>query len=126
MSRATAKVKRIQSSYMDSYDAKLARQIRRKQKLKLRLSVFFIVLALTVVISLNQMMEKRALYAEKQAEYNHLIEEYDELKEEEVVLIEEIELLQDHDYVLRIAKTNYFFTKEGEIVFKLAEEPPSY
>ena len=49
-----------------------------------------------------------------------------DLKNEEVSLQEEAERLKDEEYVLEIARTNYFFSKEGELIFKLPDEKPAY
>jgi cell division protein DivIC len=69
---------------------------------------------------------QRALHAEKTEEYEELQAELEALKQEEVQLKEEIELLNDESYVLDIARTNYFFTKKGELIFQLPDEDPSY
>ncbi|PXW88461.1 cell division protein DivIC [Streptohalobacillus salinus] len=126
MDTRTDKVKRINSRYMNKYDAHMERQQKRKRLLRGRLMVFMVISFITVVFFAMQYLEKRELYAQKQTEYEVLQEEMNTLETEETALKEEIQLLQDEDYVLRIAKTNYFFTKEGEIVFKLTEETPSY
>ena len=41
-------------------------------------------------------------------------------------LKEEVEKLSDIDYLLQIARKDYFFSKDGEIIFKLPDEEPSY
>lgn len=71
-------------------------------------------------------VKQRELYAEKKEAYEQLEDELATLKGKEADYKEEIELLKDEDYVLEIARTNYFFSKEGELIFKIAEEEPSY
>lgn len=119
-------VKRIRSNYMNKYDAKQERFKRRQRLLRRRLIVFGIIFFITIAAFAHAYIEKQSLYAKKQQEYENLEEELTNLQAEETALQEEINLLQDEDYVLRIAKTNYFLTKEGEIIFKLTEETPSY
>jgi len=119
-------VTRLDSNYMQQYDAYIERQKRKKQRLIRRLILFSIITMLTVGSMAVYHLNQRALYAEKQEEYEQLQKELTVLKDEEANLEEEIELLQDEEYVLDIARTNYFFSKEGEMIFKLPDEKPSY
>ncbi|CQR47470.1 Cell division protein DivIC [Paraliobacillus sp. PM-2] len=119
-------VSRINSSYMKKYDAHVERQRKKKKRLHRRLTLFAIVVCITFGSIITYHMNQRSLYAKKNEEYQTLQEEYKVLQQEEKDLTEKVKLLKDEEYVLQIAKTNYFFTKEGEIVFKLPEEAPSY
>lgn len=126
MRKREEKVSRINSPYMNQYDAQMERQHKRKRLLRRRLTLLGMIVLISFFSLLTYHMSQRELYAEKQAEYEALQQEKQELKTEETSLLEEIKLLEDESYVLRIAKTNYFFTEEGEIVFKLLEEAPAY
>lgn len=44
-----------------------------------------------------------------------------ELEEEKKSLAQEVELLNDDDYVARYARDNYIFSKDGETVVKLPD-----
>ncbi len=59
-------------------------------------------------------------------EYEQLQDELATLKKDEKNMKEEITLLNDEEYVLEIARTNYFFSKEGELIFNIPQEKPSY
>lgn len=50
----------------------------------------------------------------------------EEYKAENNKLNKEIQLLGDIDYLLKIARKDYFFSEDGEIIFKLPDEDPSY
>ena len=63
---------------------------------------------------------------EKQAEYQQLNEKMTQLTNRNETLKEEVEKLSDIDYLLQIARKDYFFSKDGEIIFKLPDEEPSY
>ncbi|WP_208587316.1 FtsB family cell division protein [Gracilibacillus suaedae] len=120
------KVSRINDAYIEQYDAQVKRQKRRKKKLYRRLMLFGIIVSVTMVSLVTFHINQRLKYQDMQQEYTELSEELTTLQNEEKKLTEEIELLNDEEYLLQIAKTNYFFTEEGEIVFKLPEEDPSY
>lgn len=126
MSREKKTVTRLDSNYVQQYDAYIDRQKRKKQRLIRRLVLFSIVTALVIGFMGVYHLNQRTLHAEKTEEYEQLQAELTELQQEEADLREEIELLNDEDYVLDIARTNYFFTKKGELIFKLPDEDPSY
>ena len=118
-------ITRIESNYMQQYDAHMERQKRRKKRLIRRL-VFFSIIALLAIGSMaSYHLKQRTIYAEKREAYEQLESEWATLKKEEEHLKEEIKLLNNEEYVLEIARTNYFFSKEGELIFKLPEESPS-
>lgn len=119
-------VTRLDSSYMQQYDVHIERQKRRKQRLIRRL-VFFSFVALLIIGSMTTYhIKQRILYAEKQEQYEQLESQLSELKSEETDLLEDIELLNNEEYVLEIARTNYFLSKKGELIFKILDENPSY
>lgn len=119
-------IHKIESAYMKHYEAHQERQLRRRKKLIRRLlAVAVIVLVITSVMG-SYHLKQRKTYAEKKAEYEQLQEELTQLKKEEQRYLEEISLLKNDEYVLDIARTNYFFSKDGELIFKIIEENSSY
>ncbi|WP_087974043.1 FtsB family cell division protein [Oceanobacillus rekensis] len=126
MSSEEKTITRLDSNYMQQYDAYIERQKRKKQRLIRRLVLFSIIIAIAIGSTAVYHFNQRELQAEKIEQYEQLKEELATLEKEEAYLTEEIELLQDEDYVLDIARTNYFFSKEGEQIFKIPNEDPSY
>lgn len=123
---ADKKITRLNSDYMQQYDAYMERQKRKKQRLIRRLVLFAIVAALVIGSMATYHIKQRVLQAEKTEEYEQLKDELTALKDKEKDYREEIELLNDEEYVLDIARTNYFFSKKGEMIFKIPDEDPSY
>jgi len=119
-------VTRIDSKYMQQYDAYLERRQRRKQRLFRRLVLFSLIAFLAFGSLTTYHIKQRMLQSDMKVEYEQLEEQLALLKNEEVDLQEEIALLNNEDYVLEIARTNYFFSKEGELIFKILDEEPSY
>ncbi|WP_164670632.1 FtsB family cell division protein [Virgibacillus doumboii] len=119
-------VTRLDSSYMNQYDAYIERQKRKKQRLIRRLVLFSIVVAVTVGSLATYHFNQRALQEEKKEQYEQMEEKLANLEQQEKNLKEEIKLLNNEEYVLEIARTNYFFSKEGELIFNIPEEDPSY
>ncbi|MFS0749645.1 FtsB family cell division protein [Oceanobacillus sp. 1P07AA] len=126
MANRKKNVTRLDSNYMQQHDVYIERQKRKKQRLVRRLVLFGLVIAIAFGSMTAYHVNQRAAKADKLEEYQQLEEELAQLKKQETNLEEEIHLLQDEDYVLDIARTNYFFSKEGEKIFKLPDEDPSY
>jgi cell division protein DivIC len=120
------RVTKLDSQYTRNYDAYLERLKKRRRKLYRRLTLFAIVIIALFSGLISYHLDQRTLYKEKQAEYEQLQKNLEELKAEEKNLLEEINLLQDTEYILQIARRDYFLSKEGEIIFKIPEEEESY
>lgn len=104
----------------------MERQKRRKKRLVRRLVAFSILMIIVFATMTGYHLKQREIHAEKLEQYEQLEKELTELKEKESNLNEEIELLHNEDYVLDIARTNYFFSKDGELIFKVPDEELSY
>ena len=126
MTKRKKKVTRLDSSYMNQYDAYIDRQNRKKQRLFRRLVLFSMIALLAIGSLATHHFKQRALYAEKNEQYEQLTDQLTTLKVEEDNFNEEILLLNNEEYVLEIARTNYFFSKKGELIFKIPDESPSY
>lgn len=119
-------VRKIDSAYMKHYNAHMERQQRRRKQLIRRLVLFSFVVLLITGSMVSYHIKQRSLYAQKESEFEQLEEKLSQLNAEEKDLQEEITLLNNDEYILDLARTNYFFSKEGELIFKIIEEEPSY
>ncbi|GIO28143.1 FtsB family cell division protein [Ornithinibacillus bavariensis] len=119
-------VTRINSTYHDQYDAYILRQKRKKQRLIRRLVLFTIVIAMITFGMAIYHFQQRSLYTEKKEEYQNLQEELASMKKDEENYKEEIQLLNDDAYILEIARTKYFLSRKGELIFKTPEDDTSY
>lgn len=120
------KVSQLHTGYKEQHDAYLERQKRRRKRLMRRLVLFSAVALVVVGTMVTYHLKQRGLQAEKKQEYQETQEELTSLQNEEEQLSDEVDLLNDDEYVLEIARTNYFFSKEGELIFKMPDEEPSY
>ncbi|HLS20491.1 MAG TPA: septum formation initiator family protein [Bacillota bacterium] len=118
-------VTKLESNYMEQYEAHMKRQQRRRKKLVRRLVTASIITAIIVGFLTSYHVNQRLLYAKKANEYEQMQAELETLKSEQVALEEEIELLNNDDYVLEIARSNYFYSKKGELLFKLPDKGAS-
>lgn len=119
-------VTKLNSSYVKSHDAHLDRQRRKKKRLMRRVVVFFVLCLIVFGGLATYHINQRIVQAEKKEQHDDLLKKQANLQKEEKQLTNEIELLKDEDYVLEIARTNYFFSKKGEKIFKIPDKDPTY
>lgn len=126
MGKKAKRIYSIESEYMERYEQQQKRKKRRKTGLVRRLVVAGIVmLAITSLIA-HYHIGQRTVYSEKMTQYETLQAELADLEKVENELIEEIGLLKDDAYILDIARTNYFLSREGELIFQLEDFNSSY
>lgn len=95
----------------------------KNKKRFIRRLTLFLTFSLTVIISLSVTFYKQeAAVNKQQAEIEKLTKELDELKTEERNVRDEIQKLNDDDYIAKIARRDYFFSKEGEVIFPISKE----
>lgn len=119
-------VTRLDSMYMQQYDAYIERQERRRKRLMRRLVIFSIIALFVIGSMATYHIKQRVVHAEKSEQYEQFKKELASLQKEEKHFLEEISLLNNDDYVLELARKNYFFSKEGELIFKVDEKSTSY
>lgn len=124
--RTSRKVTKIQSAYVFEQDQKIAQRKHEKKRLYRRLIAAAIIFVLISGSLLIYHLNQRELLNEKKAEYNQMMAELEEIENENDQLKHEIKLLSDIEYLLQIARKDYFLSKDGEIIFKLPDEEPSY
>lgn len=106
---------------MENYDRAVQRQQLQKRRLIQRLITIGIIFTIAFAVLISYHVKQRTLYAEKASEHEALTTEMTELEKEKKALLEEIDLLNDEEYILDIARTNYFLSKEGELIFQIDE-----
>lgn len=121
MTRPNKTIAQIQSEYMNQYNAKVARDQRRKKRLMQRLIMFSVVVAIVFGTMTMYHVNQRSIHAEKAEEFEQLQKQMTFLDKQEKELQEEIDLLSDKEYILDIARTNYFLSKKGELIFQVQD-----
>lgn len=93
----------------------------KKKHLLRRLLVFFLCF-FTVIVGVNiTFYQQKVSVKEKQREVEKLSKEMKVLLAEEKDLKDEIKKLNDDEYIAKIARRDYFFSKEGETIFPVAK-----
>ncbi len=119
---ATPEVASIRNDYVRSVERKEKRQLAHKVRLFRRLAVFGIVVLLatiwigtTIYAQSQTMAEKEQLREEAQIALK-------EVKKEQAQLEEQIILLNDDEYLAKLAKKELFVSEQGEIIFTIPEK----
>ncbi|MBR7554310.1 septum formation initiator family protein [Allobacillus sp. GCM10007491] len=119
-------IAKINSTYAKQQEKQMAQKSREKTLLFRRLIAFVVLFLLIGGLMTTYHFQQRAQMQEKQTEYEQLNEQMEQYTNRNQALKEEVEKLSDIDYLLQIARKDYFFSKDGEIIFKLPDEEPSY
>lgn len=119
------KVTQLKNAFALTEQRKALFELRHKRKLMRRLTAFSVA-ALVVLGTLLSALytQTRTLNAQKQAVAEAKVE-LDELAHQQKELEEELIRLQDDDYIAELARKNYFYSKDGEIIFNIPEETDS-
>ncbi|UTR12454.1 septum formation initiator family protein [Evansella sp. LMS18] len=125
MNGQKGKVRQLTSEYMEKQAILHEQKLRRRKGLIRRLTVFGFVCALIVVFTGVTLYNQHMVIQEQEAKQNELDKEMLTLEKEAKELTEEIELLQDPDYIAEIARRDFFLTKPGETLFQLPRRDTS-
>lgn len=90
---------------------------RRRRGLYRRLIAYSIVTVILSVSFVSILISQYQLLSEKKLEKEQLEQELELVKQEEQDLREEIKKLNDYEYIGELARRDYFFSDDGEIIF---------
>lgn len=110
-------VTQIRSDYVASREVYEKVQRKRKKGLIRRLAVFVILLGL-VIFGMVRVLHAQSVKLDKmEAEKEHLQKQLTSTKEEQQKLKQQIQRLNDDDYLGKLARKNFYMSKDGEIIF---------
>lgn len=92
---------------------------RRRRGLYRRLVAYGILATVVTCAFISIFLSQHQLLQAKQQERESLEAELQVANQAEIELKEEIERLNDYEYVGEIARRDFFFSKKGETIFKL-------
>ncbi|MFC4323925.1 FtsB family cell division protein [Litchfieldia salsa] len=115
----------LQSNYINAHN-KQEEAIARKRRGLFRRLIAFTVLGLLITYGfVSTLISQNSKIEENRLVKLELEKEVASLKEQQVMLEEEIIKLDDDEYIAKIARKDYFLSKEGEIIFKIADDSTS-
>lgn len=109
----------LDNEYAQQHYAVQAKKRREIIFRRRRLAVFFS-LAAVIFVSIGISLYNDSLRLQNLERYKEeTIAEQQVVKENKAALEKEVALLQDEDYVAKIARERFLYSKEGELVFPL-------
>jgi len=121
----------IRNDYVRSVEIEEKRKSAHKVRLMRRLAVFgFVILMATIWIGSTIYAQTQTISEKAQLREEALLE-LEQVEKQQNQLEEQILLLNDEEYLAKLARKDYFLSEEGEIIFttphdeKKDEEKPS-
>jgi len=111
----------LETNYMKQQEVLMRRAAKRKKLLIRRLCVFLILtVALSYLVISTFIFRTDVLEAKKKEEVK-LKQTLAQLEKKQVSLENEIVKLNDDEYIAKLARSEYFLSEKGEIIFNIPE-----
>ncbi len=115
-------IAKIQSTYIHQQEIAEIASARKRKLLFRRLSLFLMFAALMSYLMITSFISQSSALEKKVVQKRQLDHELSELKKQQEILKEDIVKLNDDDYLAKLARKEYFFSENGEIIFNIPEE----
>ncbi|MGG3573640.1 septum formation initiator family protein [Bacillus gobiensis] len=115
-------ITQLQNDYKEQMELKQQHYKRRRRGLYRRLTAFGILVLLAAVLIASSIYSQSSALNANEAKKEKLAKELKEIKGKKADLKEEIINLHDEDYVLDLARKDYYLSKDNETIFKIDEE----
>ena len=112
----------IRNDYVRSVEMQEKKKQAHKVRLFRRLSAFGIIVAVCLLWVVTTLYGQTQTLAEKKEEKAEAAAVLEAAEEKQVRLKEQVQLLNDEDYLAKLARKEYFLSEEGEIIFSIPEE----
>lgn len=113
------KIKNLDNEYTQSQNKQKKTVNKTRQVIRKRLTLFGGVLLLIIVIMIIMLFLQKNRNDELVQERKEKAVTYEKLQDKEIELKEQIKRLNDKEYIEKLARSEYFLSNDGEIIFKL-------
>jgi cell division protein DivIC len=115
-------IAKIQSTYVHQQEVAEIASARKRKLLYRRLSLFLVFAAVMSYLMITSFTSQSSTLDKKVAQKRQLEQELTQLKKQQQMLKEDIVKLNDDEYLAKLARKEYFFSENGEIIFNIPEE----
>ncbi|EUJ34378.1 FtsB family cell division protein [Brochothrix thermosphacta] len=119
MPKSKPSVTQMNNEYVQSK----AKDEKRHQKFKLifrrRVLFYSVVATLVIGILVFNLVKQQHLLATNKKQSTELQTKYNHLMQQETAYKEQVEQLKDPEYVAKLARSEYYLSKNGEIIFTI-------
>ncbi|MBC2262016.1 septum formation initiator family protein [Listeria sp. FSL L7-0091] len=122
MKKAESKVARIENRYIK--DTATMKKTRNRRRIALFRRLAFMAIIFAVVGGLLTITYTKQVLAlkEKKEKQVQVDKKMVAMKDEEEALNDQIKKLHDDEYIAKLARSEYYLSKDGEIIFNIPEE----
>lgn len=129
--KAKRNIAPMQNAYMTQHHVKEKVMAKRKKLLFRRLAIFFLLMITISYMLISTLISRNDLLSEKKMEKEKLEKTIAQLDKKHALLKDEIVKLNDDEYIAKLARSEYFLSEDGEIIFNIPkpkdkEEDESY
>ncbi|WP_026574022.1 FtsB family cell division protein [Bacillus sp. UNC438CL73TsuS30] len=115
-------VAKIQSTYVEQQEFAEIATARKRKLVVRRLSLFLVFAIFVSYFMISSILTQASVIDAKKAQKKQLGLKLAELKKQQDILKEDIVKLNDDDYIAKLARKEYFFSKKNEIIFNIPED----
>jgi cell division protein DivIC len=115
-------VTKMDNEYVAQQEKKAATANKRKRGLKRRLTLYAVCVAIFTVLALSTLISQNRTLHEKALEKEKAESQLAKMKSDQKSLKAEIVKLNDDEYVAKLVRRDYYFSREGEIIFNLPND----
>ncbi|NWQ44550.1 septum formation initiator family protein [Bacillus sp. EB106-08-02-XG196] len=115
-------IAKMQTTYVHQQEIAEIASARKRKLLFRRLSLFLVFAALMSYLMITSFISQSSTLDKKVAQKKQLEQQMTQLKKQQEILKEDIVKLNDDDYLAKLARKEYFFSENGEIIFNIPEE----
>ncbi|MCI2256864.1 septum formation initiator family protein [Domibacillus sp. 8LH] len=116
------KVASLKNAFVLSEERKSMFKMKHKQKLMRRLAAFGVVALIILGTVSSALFSQMGNLNEKKEELAKAKQSLAELKQQQKESEEELVRLQDDEYIAKLARKEYFYSEDGEILFNIPED----
>lgn len=119
------KVENIGNTYTSAKNKKKQQQQMRKRVVRKRITLFGGILLLIIIILAIMLVTQKQSNNDDAVERQQKEQKYQKQQDEELALKEQLNNLNDKDYIEKVARDDYYLSNDGEVIFKLPGENKS-
>ncbi|MDR7002278.1 septum formation initiator family protein [Neobacillus niacini] len=114
-------VAKIQSTYVEQQEFAEIATARKRKLVVRRLSLFLVFAIFVSYFMISSILTQASMIDAKKTQKKQLDHQLTGLKKQQGILEENIVKLNDDDYIAKLARKEYFFSKKNEIIFNIPE-----
>ncbi|QOY37474.1 FtsB family cell division protein [Anaerobacillus isosaccharinicus] len=115
------KVRELNSHYIEQHETQMEQKSKSKKGLVRRLSALGVFVVFVIALTVITLHSQKTVLGEKIEKKQLLDQELAKLELVERDLRDEIENLNNLNYISEIARRDYYLSKPGEIIFKVTQ-----